>query len=64
MVGDWRDDSTVEMMRCRRGEVRSGGPRLLAILDGEPMRLHKRARIRFVPEAFRALAPAPVQPTA
>ena len=58
LVGDWRNDSTVEVMRCRQGEVRSGGHQLRAILDGEPMRLHKRAQIRFLPDAFRALAPA------
>ena len=64
LVGDWRTDSAVEVMRCRQGEARSGGHYLRAILDGEPMRLHRRAQIRFVPEAFRALAPAPVRPAA
>ena len=62
LVGDWRDDPSVEMTRCRTGEVFSGGPHLRAILDGEPMRLHRQSVIRFVPLAFRALAPAKVTP--
>ena len=64
LVGDWRNDSTVEVMRCRHGEARSGGHHLRAILDGEPMRLHRRAQIRFLPKAFRALAPPPASPAA
>ncbi len=62
LVGDWRDDPSVEVARCRTGEAWTGGPYLRAILDGEPMRLHKRAAIRFVPLAFRALAPPLAHP--
>ena len=57
LAGDWRNDRAVEMMRCREGAVWSSGPHLRAVLDGEPMRLHKRSDIRFVKVAFRALAP-------
>ena len=57
VVGDWRNDRAVEVTRCREGVVWSGGGHLRAILDGEPTRLHKRAEIRFLPVAFRALAP-------
>ena len=63
LVGDWRDDPSVEVTSCREGVAWSGGPHLRAILDGEPMRLHRQAEIRFVPVAFRALAPA-VRPAA
>jgi diacylglycerol kinase family enzyme len=58
LVGDWRDDPSVEVTSCREGVVWSGGPQLTAILDGEPMRLHRQSQIRFLPVAFRALAPA------
>lgn len=58
LVGDWRSDPSVEVARCRKGVVWSSGPHLRAILDGEPTRLHKRAEIRFLPVAFRVLAPA------
>jgi diacylglycerol kinase family enzyme len=55
---DWRADPAVEVRHCRRGQAWSSG-RLPAILDGEPMQLHKRVDIRFIPKAFRALAPRP-----
>ncbi len=58
IAGDWRNDASVEVARCREGVVWSGGAHLRAVLDGEPTRLHKRAEIRFLPTAFRALAPA------
>ena len=57
LAGDWRDDPSVEVTRCRAGVVWSGGQHLRAVLDGEPTRLHKQAEIRFLPRAFRALAP-------
>ena len=58
LAGDWRHDRTVEVMRCTKGRAWTAGSHLHAILDGEPTRLHKHADIRFVPVAFRALAPA------
>jgi len=60
-AGDWRADPAVDVTRCRRGEAFASG-HIPAILDGEPARLHKHAEIRFVPLAFRALAPAPPEP--
>ncbi len=57
LAGDWRDDPSVEVARCRSGMAWSGGRYLRAVLDGEPTRLHKQAEIRFLPRAFRALAP-------
>ena len=57
LVGDWRNDARVEVARCQRGRAWTEGSHMRAILDGEPMRLHKDVEIRFVPVAFRALAP-------
>jgi diacylglycerol kinase family enzyme len=57
LVGDWRNDPAVEVTRCQEGRAWTEASHLRAILDGEPTRLHKRADIRFVPRAFRALAP-------
>jgi diacylglycerol kinase family enzyme len=55
VVGDWRTDPAVEVARCHAGEAWTSGAPLHAMLDGEPARLHKRVRICFVPQAFRAL---------
>jgi diacylglycerol kinase family enzyme len=57
LVGDWRNDPAVEVARCQAGRAWTEGSHMRAILDGEPTRLHKQAEIRFVPVAFRALAP-------
>lgn len=61
IVGDWRDDPAVDMGRCRKGVVwaRNAIP---ALVDGEPVRIGSRARIRYHPQAFRALAPAEENP--
>ena len=56
IAGDWRQDPAVEVTKFRQGEAWASGT-IPAILDGEPMRLHKRIPIRFVPTAFRALVP-------
>jgi diacylglycerol kinase family enzyme len=61
IAGDWRADPAVDVTRCQRGEAFASG-HMPAILDGEPARLHKHVEIRFVPLAFRALAPAPAEP--
>ena len=57
LVGDWRNDAAVEVSRCREGRAWTSGSHMRAILDGEPTRLHKQVDIRFLPVAFRALAP-------
>lgn len=59
--GDWRDDPAVDMGLCRRGRVR-GRYGLPALIDGEPVKLGPNAQIRFLPKAFRALAPPPETP--
>ena len=56
VAGDWRDDPAVNVGRCLTGEAWARA-HIPAIIDGEPVRLHKRVEIRFVPLAFRALAP-------
>ena len=56
-VGDWRDDPSVSVGLCQ--EARVWGRRSIpATLDGEPVRLGRKSRIRFHKVAFRALAPA------
>jgi diacylglycerol kinase family enzyme len=56
VTGNWRNDPSVIVGRCRIGKVWAGG-RIPAILDGEPVRLDDTVRIRFRPKAFRALVP-------
>lgn len=57
VTGNWRNDPSVVVGRCRIGKVWAGG-RIPAILDGEPVRLDDTVSIRFRPKAFRALVPA------
>lgn len=55
--GQWREDPSVSVGRCRLGRVWAGG-RIPAILDGEPVRLDPQTSIRFRPNAFHALVPS------
>jgi len=57
IIGDWRKDPSVEVVRSRFGWVLAEGGRVHAILDGEPVRLGRHAEFNFVPVAFRALVP-------
>lgn len=57
--GDWRGDPAVSVGRCTEGGAWASG-RIPAILDGEPTRLGRYARIEYRPNACRVLAPAPV----
>lgn len=54
-IGDWRSDPAVTSWPRREALVWAAG-RIPAILDGEPTRLGRTARIQFRPRAFRALA--------
>lgn len=54
--GQWREDPSVSVGRCRIGRVWANG-RIPAILDGEPARFDPDVAIRFRPKAFRALVP-------
>jgi diacylglycerol kinase family enzyme len=56
VTGNWRNDPSVIVGRCRIGKVWAGG-RIPAILDGEPVRLDDSVSIRFRPKAFRARVP-------
>ena len=60
--GDWRADQAVETYPCRRGVALARG-RIPAILDGETVRLSRRAEIEFRRVAFRALVPAGPAPS-
>lgn len=55
-LGDWRGAPGVEVRLCTKGEVWARRP-IPALFDGELQRLGREAQIRFVPRAFRALAP-------
>ena len=57
--GDWRRDPAVSVGLCTEGGAWASG-RIPAILDGEPTRLGRYARIEYRPNACRVLAPAPV----
>jgi diacylglycerol kinase family enzyme len=56
--GDWRSDPAVSVGRCTEGGAWASG-RIPAILDGEPTRLGRYARIEYRPNACRVLAPPP-----
>lgn len=54
--GGWRADPAVSVEPCREGRIWAHG-RIAAVLDGEPHRFDPDVPVRFVPRAFRALAP-------
>lgn len=58
LTSDWRHDPSVLTAKVRRARVEARS-RIPAVLDGESVLLPPRARVRFEPRAFRALAPAP-----
>jgi diacylglycerol kinase family enzyme len=61
LLGDWRSDPAVSVQTTRRAQVWARNP-IPALLDGEIHRLGRAAEIRFLPRAFRALAPEPDEP--
>jgi diacylglycerol kinase family enzyme len=58
LFSDWRHDPAVSTRPARRIDVRARS-KIPAVIDGEPILLASEARVRFVPRAFRALAPRP-----
>ncbi len=58
VFSDWRQDPSVATQPARRIRIRARS-RIPAVLDGEPMLLPPDTTIRFIPKAFRALAPRP-----
>jgi diacylglycerol kinase family enzyme len=58
LFSDWRSDASVTTRPARRIDVRSRS-KIPAVIDGEPLSLSADTTVRFVPKAFRALAPLP-----
>lgn len=63
VFSNWRNDPSVETQIVKRAHAWSRS-RIPALLDGETVRLSTDAEIRFLPVAFRALAPALSKPEA
>ncbi|NBB64502.1 diacylglycerol kinase family lipid kinase [Pseudomonas sp. ODNR1LW] len=58
LFSDWRHDPAVSTRPARRIDVQARS-RIPAVIDGEPVLLKPEATVRFLPKAFRALAPRP-----
>ena len=58
VLDDWRQDPAVTTRATRLIAMRARS-RIPAVVDGEPMLLRQQAKVRFVRQAFRALAPLP-----
>ncbi len=58
LFSDWRQDPSVATQPAKRVRIRARS-RIPAVLDGEPTLLPPDTTVRFVPKAFRALAPLP-----
>jgi len=58
LFDDWRHDPAVKTKPARRIRV-SARSRVPAVLDGEPILLPADSTVKFLPKAFRALAPRP-----
>ncbi|KPF74752.1 diacylglycerol kinase [Brevundimonas sp. AAP58] len=58
LFSDWRQDPSVATQSAKRIRIRARS-RIPAVLDGEPTLLPPDTTVRFVPKAFRALAPLP-----
>lgn len=56
LFNGWRQDPSVRTTATRNATVRARS-RIPAVIDGEPTLLRHEATIRFIPRAFRALAP-------
>ena len=56
LFNGWRQDPSVRTTATHCASVRSRS-RIPAVIDGEPTLLRHEANIRFIPRAFRALAP-------
>lgn len=62
LTGQWRGDPAVEVYRCKHAQAWASGM-IPASIDGEPIRLPRQVEIRYLPQAFRALAPPPPKPS-
>lgn len=55
---DWRQDPAVTTRAIKRADIR-GRSRIPAVVDGEPVLLRHEASVKFIRNAFQALAPTP-----
>ncbi len=60
-VGDWRNDPSVSLGLCRQASVWAARE-IPALLDGETVQLGDLARVAFVPQVARVLAPSEEPP--
>lgn len=58
VLDDWRQDPAVTTRATQLIAMRARS-RIPAVVDGEPMLLRHEAKVRFIRQAFRALAPMP-----
>lgn len=58
VFSDWRQDPAVTTKAIQRATVHARS-RIPAVIDGEPILLSHEARVKFIRNAFQALAPAP-----
>lgn len=63
LTSDWRNDPAVAVHMTVKAAAWARGS-IPAMLDGEPRRLPSEVEVQFVPQAFRALAPAAERPSA
>jgi diacylglycerol kinase family enzyme len=56
LTSDWRNDPSVAVHQTIEARAWARGA-IPAMLDGEPCRLPSKVEVRFLPQAFRALAP-------
>ncbi|HEY7853461.1 MAG TPA: diacylglycerol kinase family protein [Caulobacteraceae bacterium] len=61
VTGDWRADPAVSVQLVKRARAWAKTP-IPALLDGEMQRVGRSTEIRYIPLAFRALAPGPPNP--
>ena len=57
LFSDWRQDPNVETQPTQKVAI-AARAKIPAVIDGEPTNLGRDAKVRFVPKAFMALAPA------
>ncbi len=57
LFDDWRSDPSITRAKIRTATVVAHGA-LPVIVDGERVKMGREAKVRFIPLAFRALAPA------
>ena len=61
LFSDWRRDPNVETLTTQKVAI-AARAKIPAVVDGEPANLGKDAKVRFLPKAFMALAPASSSP--